>query len=32
MQGAHILRVHDVKAMRAVTDTVEAIIRTSEEY
>lgn len=32
MRGAHILRVHDVKAMRAVTDTVEAIIRTSEEY
>ncbi|BDC47874.1 dihydropteroate synthase [Bryobacterales bacterium F-183] len=32
LRGAHIIRVHDVKAMRAVSDTVEAIIRTSEEY
>lgn len=32
IRGAHILRVHDVKAMRSVTDTVEAIIRTTEEF
>lgn len=31
LQGAHIVRVHDVKNMKPVVDTTDAIVRTVEE-
>jgi dihydropteroate synthase len=31
LQGAHIVRVHDVKNMKPVVDTTDAILRTVEE-